>query len=61
MALLDWSRATFGVYSLQVQHKLEAMEALHVDNHRGQHNHHIGTLRDEVNLLLHQDELYWCQ
>ncbi|GMY34274.1 hypothetical protein FCV25MIE_29516, partial [Fagus crenata] len=43
-----------------VQHKLEAMEALHVDNHRGQHNHHIGTLRDEwVSELIDSDRGSW--
>ncbi|GMY35564.1 hypothetical protein FCV25MIE_30806 [Fagus crenata] len=60
-ALIDWSREVFEVNSLQVNHKLEALEALHEDNHGGRHNHQIKRLRDEVNLLLHQDELHWRQ
>uniref|UniRef100_A0A2N9IBI9 Reverse transcriptase domain-containing protein n=1 Tax=Fagus sylvatica TaxID=28930 RepID=A0A2N9IBI9_FAGSY len=61
MALIDWSREVFEVNSLQVNHKLEALEALHTDNHGGRHNHQIKILRDEVNMLLHQDELHWRQ
>uniref|UniRef100_A0A2N9FDP4 Reverse transcriptase domain-containing protein n=1 Tax=Fagus sylvatica TaxID=28930 RepID=A0A2N9FDP4_FAGSY len=60
-ALIDWSREVFEVNSLQVNHKIEALEALHEDNHGGRHNHQIKRLRDEVNLLLHQDELHWRQ
>ncbi|GMY24208.1 hypothetical protein FCV25MIE_19450 [Fagus crenata] len=61
MALIDWSRDVFEVNSLQVNHKLEALEALHTNNHGGRHNHQIKILRDEVNMLLHQDELHWRQ
>ena len=61
MALLDWSHEAFGDISPQLQHKFTAIEALHVDNYKGQHNSQIRTLCDEVNLLLHQDELHWQQ
>jgi hypothetical protein len=61
MALMDWSRETFGDLSTRIQHKLTAIEALHTDNYRGQHNPQLRLLREEVNLLLHQDELHWRQ
>ncbi|GMY22458.1 hypothetical protein FCV25MIE_17699 [Fagus crenata] len=61
MALIDWNREVFEVNSLQVNHTLEALEALHTDNHGGRHNHQIKILRDEVNMLLHQDEIHWRQ
>jgi hypothetical protein len=41
MALVDWSRVAFESIFLQVTHKLEALEVLHVDNHGGRHNHQI--------------------
>ena len=40
---------------------MEALEVLHIDNHGGRHNYQIQTLRDEVNLLLYEDEIYWRQ
>jgi hypothetical protein len=61
MALMDWSREDFGDLSTRIQHKLTAIEALHTDNYRGQHNPQLRLLREEVNLLLHQDELHWRQ
>ncbi|GMY09850.1 hypothetical protein FCV25MIE_05089 [Fagus crenata] len=60
-ALCDWSRGAFGVHDQQLQHKLETIEALTVDNTMGQHNQQIRAIKDEVNLLLHQDEIYWRQ
>ena len=61
MALTDWSKESFGDLSTRIQHKLTAIEALHTDNYRGQHNPQLRLLREEVNLLLHQDELHWHQ
>jgi hypothetical protein len=60
-ALVDWSRTVFGALALQVQHKMEALESLHEDNYGGQHNPQIRALQDEINMLLHQDELHWRQ
>uniref|UniRef100_A0A2N9HCL8 Reverse transcriptase domain-containing protein n=1 Tax=Fagus sylvatica TaxID=28930 RepID=A0A2N9HCL8_FAGSY len=60
-ALVDWSRGIFGAINLQIDHKMAALEALHEDNHGGKHNLQIRALQDEVNLLLHQDELHWRQ
>ncbi|GMY36548.1 hypothetical protein FCV25MIE_31790 [Fagus crenata] len=58
LALCDWSRGEFGVHDQQLHHKLETIEALTVDNNMGQHNQQIRAVKDEVNLLLFQDEIY---
>ncbi|GMY07698.1 reverse mRNAase [Fagus crenata] len=46
-ALVDWSRGIFGAINLQIDHKLAVLEALHEDNHGGQHNLHIRAVQDE--------------
>jgi hypothetical protein len=61
MALVDWNRKVFGALTLQVQHKMEALEALHEDNNGGQHNIQIRAVQNEINMLLHQDEIHWRQ
>ena len=61
MALVDWNRKVFGALTLQIQHKMEALEALHEDDNGGQHNTQIRAVQNEINMLLHQDEVHWRQ
>ncbi|GMY17800.1 hypothetical protein FCV25MIE_13039, partial [Fagus crenata] len=60
-ALFDWSRVAFDNGVSRTNALVEMVEVLQQDNAQGQHNQCIRELRQEVNTLLLQDEIYWRQ
>jgi hypothetical protein len=60
-ALFDWSREAFDNGVSWTNALVEMVEVLQQDNAQGQHNQCVRELRQEVNTLLLQDEIYWRQ
>ena len=59
-ALVTWSSTTFGNFKTKIQEKQEALEELSLKNDPD-NQPLIKTLKNDVNTLLHQDEICWCQ
>ena len=59
-ALVTWSNTTFGNFKTQIQEKQMALKELALQND-SENQPLIGTLKNDINTLLHQDEIFWRQ
>ena len=57
-ALFTWSSTTFGNLKTQIQEKQVALEELSLQNDPD-NQPLIRTLNNDINVLLHQDEIFW--
>ena len=57
-ALFTWSSTTFGNFKTQIQEKQVALEELSLQNDPD-NQPLIRTLNNDINALLHQDEIFW--
>lgn len=60
MALVDWSKVTFGASSHQLKAKHQVLHDLYTSN-VADNCHAIRSVKDEINTILYQDELHWWQ
>ena len=60
LALVDWSRITFGNFKTKLQEKQAPLEELLLQN-KADHLQRIRALKLEINTILHQDKLFWQQ
>ena len=60
MALVDWSRVTFGASSHQLKAKHQVLHELYTSNVANNY-HEIQRVKDEINTILYQDEIHWRQ
>ena len=57
-ALVTWSSTTFGNFKTQIQEKQMALEELALQNDP-KNQPLIRTIKNNINALLHQDEIFW--
>ena len=60
LALVEWSRTTFGGGKDKLKERQLELEAL-VNQNQAYHLPRIKELKAEINTILHQDELFWRQ
>jgi len=60
MALIGWSRSTFGDTNAKLEEKQKELEALMKQN-TGDKMESINMVKGEINRLLYQEELTWRQ
>ena len=58
-ALVTWSNTIFENFKTQIQEKQVALEELSLQNDPG-NQPIIRTLKNDINALLHQYEIFWC-
>jgi len=59
-ALIEWSRNIVGNFKTKIQERQSALEELALQNNPA-NQPTIKALKNEINALLHQDEVYWQQ